>query len=493
MKFAAVFFLLSLAPLGQAGSPEYFVPVHRIAGIGVARDDLSEALLADRTDLMIQSQTFAIMREAQALPGARRITSSAKLQALFRSASAESGLPASLIEAIAYLESWGDPKAESPSGPRGIMQISAATARSMGLKVVVSTRYKVSREKVQLASATKGRKPRYKYITHRTPYIVTVRDDRMIPERAVPAAARYLAGMERKFGGRDWAIFAYHCGQGCVAEMMDLTRKARGIPADQLTVPRMFFSCSPVWNRELYQAIMSQMQRDWSPTYYFRIMRAQQLLAMFRSNPDEFARLADQYRGDFSANTRPQHRLAIWLKRDDLVFHHIDDIRTDSSKLLVKAIDRPDYLGYTLRIAPGEPGNLDSFSEASPAALGALSYIAFETRRLFQEMKPAGDTFQPLPVSSLVETDDDSHQPGQHEALSHTSGQVFDIDYSGLPSAEVECLKFVLEDLGWEGYLGFIEDGVASLHIGPSPESRNFFSAIFQESIGKKSDDGAGQ
>jgi len=274
---------------------------------------------------------------------------------------------------------------------------------------------------------------------------------------------------------------------------MDLTRKARGIPAAELTVPRMFFSCSPVWNRDLYQAIMSQMQRDWSPTYYFRIMRAQQLLAMFRSNPDEFARLAGQYRGDFSANTRPQHRLAIWLKHDDLVFHHIEDIRADSSKLLVKALDRPDYLGYTLRIAPGEPANLDSLSEASPAALGALSYIAFETRRLFEEMKPAGDTFQPLPVSSLVETDDYPHQPGQHESLSHTSGQVFDIDYSGLPPAEVECLRFVLEDLGWEGYLGFIEDGVASLHIGPSPESRQFFSAIFQESIGKKPDDGVGQ
>ena len=97
--------------------------------------------------------------------------------------------------------------------------------------------------------------------------MVTVRDDRMIPERAIPAAARYLAGMEQKFGGRDWAIFAYHCGQGCVGEMQEITRRARGIPKDQLTVPRMFFSNSPAWNRELYQAIQQQMQRDWSPTY----------------------------------------------------------------------------------------------------------------------------------------------------------------------------------------------------------------------------------
>ena len=73
--------------------------------------------------------------------------------------------------------------------------------------------------------------------------------------------------MEQKFGGRDWAIFAYHCGQGCVTEMQELTRRARGIPKDELTVPRMFFSNSPAWNRELYQAIQQQMQRDWSPTY----------------------------------------------------------------------------------------------------------------------------------------------------------------------------------------------------------------------------------
>src|SRR5579883_3388142 len=118
MKFAVLFFLLSLAPLGQAGSPEYFIPAHRVSGIGVARDDLSVDLLQARTDLMIQSQTFAIMREQQALPGAKRITSNVKLQSLFQSAAAQSGIPATLIEAIAYLESWGDPKAESPSGPR---------------------------------------------------------------------------------------------------------------------------------------------------------------------------------------------------------------------------------------------------------------------------------------------------------------------------------------------------------------------------------------
>src|SRR4051812_34191755 len=215
MRFAAVF-LLSLASLGQAGSPDYFVPAHRVSGIGVARDDISDELLALRTDRMIQTQTFGIMREQQAVAGAHRVTTSAKLQSLFREAERQTGVPASLVEAIAYLESWGDPKAESPAGPKGIMQISGATARSMGLKVSLATRYRVTRDRVLIAS--KAKKARYRTVTHRTPYVVTLRDERLMPERGIPAAARYFKGMEQKFGGRDWAIFAYHCGQGCVGE-----------------------------------------------------------------------------------------------------------------------------------------------------------------------------------------------------------------------------------------------------------------------------------
>ena len=81
--------------------------------------------------------------------------------------------------------------------------------------------------------------------------------------------------------------------------MQEITRRARGIPKDKMTVARMFFSNSPAWNRELYDAVQQQMQRDYSPTYWFRIRRAEQLLALYRSDPDEFARLAKEYKSEF--------------------------------------------------------------------------------------------------------------------------------------------------------------------------------------------------
>ncbi|HWB82525.1 MAG TPA: transglycosylase SLT domain-containing protein [Bryobacteraceae bacterium] len=496
----AVLFFLSLAPLGQAGSSEYFVPSHRVAGIGAARKGLSDDLLDVRTDRMIQTQTFSIMRDPQAVAGARRITGSASLQALFRSAAARTGLPQSLLEAIAYLESWGDARAESPAGPRGIMQISEGTARIMGLRVVHARRYRTTRERVLVKR--RGRKPVYRTVRHRTPYYVTVRDDRLSPSRAIPAAARYLAGLEEKFGGRDWAIFAYHCGEGCVAAMQDITRRADGIPKNKMSVARMFFSCSPAWNRELYEAVQQQMERDYSPTYWFRVKRAEQLLAMYRTDRSAFLELAQEYRSQFSTEQRAPHRLSVWLKRADLLYRTPGDLRDATGTTLAKALLRPEYFNYSLHtdgrdsIAAQDLSDQPYFLQASPSALGALTYIAFATRRLFDELNPKGEHWVPLEVSSLVEPQEYIQRirsdSGDSEALAHSSGQVFDIDYANLPRGELESLRFVLSDLGWDGYIGFVSEGVQNLHIGCAPSERDFFTSVFREATGGDSNDVGG-
>ncbi|HEY1242975.1 MAG TPA: transglycosylase SLT domain-containing protein [Bryobacteraceae bacterium] len=481
----SVLFLLGFASLCQADSADTFSPAHRLTGIGVSRDDLSQDELQARVNLMIESQTFSIMREPLAVSGARRITTDKKLQALFRLASERSGVPAAEIEAIAYLESWGDAKAESPSGPRGIMQISHGTAREMGLRISRSVRYRIVKEKVQV------RDKRHRLVTrtvrHKIPYTVFGRDDRLVPDRAIPAAANYLARLEQKFGGSDWAIFAYHCGEGCVSEMQELTRQARGIPKDQNTVARMFFSCSPAWNRELYQAVQIQMQRDYSPTYWFRVRRAEQLLDLYRRDPDMFENLSDQYKAHFNASDtlprRAGHRLSVWLTHDDLRFHTPDEIRAVMGTDLVTILDRPQFLGFKVRLEPDPIDNVTYLSLASPSAIGTLTYIAYETRRLWQELNPKREEFRALEVTSLFEPEDYAVRTARSEALAHGTGLVFDIDYAGLPPGEYESLRFVLNDLGWGGYLGFVEEGTDRLHIGCSPTSREFFTTVFQEAV----------
>jgi hypothetical protein len=214
-------------------------------------------------------------------------------------------------------------------------------------------------------------------------------------------------------------------------------------------------------------------------------MRAQQLLALWRRDPLAFEALVDKYKSDFNSQRAP-HRLSVWLHRDDLVFHTSGDLVSPGASL-VRALDRPAYFGYELNILADSTSSVEAYSQASPAAIGALAYVAFETRRLYEAVTPA--PFRPLQVASLVEPEEYARQSTEREALAHVSGQVFDIDYSSLPPAELESLRFVLQDLGWNGYLGFVDVGANTLHVGCAPSARDFFTTVFEDAAGSRKTD----
>jgi hypothetical protein len=486
--------LLSAAGQLSTGRADAFAPSLRLSGIGVDRRNMSEELVEARSRRMIDSQTFTILRDPHALAGAQRVTG-AKLDRLFQDAERRTGVPARLLAAISFLESWGDPKAESPTGPRGIMQISAATAKTMGLRIVYVTRYRITKER-RTVKNKRGR-PVTRTVKVKTPYTVLVRDDRLIPERAIPAAAQHLARMQEKFGAMDWAIFAYHCGEGCVTAMRALADEANGIQKP-VTVAKMFFGASPVYNRELNDAIQSEMERDYSPTYWFRIMRAEELLDLYRADPKAFQTLAETFRYIPDPDQRAPHRLAVWLKREDLVFQNAEDLRREQGHKLQPVFDDPEYFGFALRkdlIAINDWQNQEYYLQASPDAIGALVYIAFETRRLHEEMHPNGETFVPLEVTSLVrplETTPGVNVKTRSEAVWHCSGEVFDISYHALPPGERKALRFILNDMGYDGYLGFVEEGSLSetMHIGPAPSARDFFTSVFEEALSAKKNSG---
>jgi hypothetical protein len=481
-----------LIPAVASTNSVSFAPTHRLTGIGLSRTEITDMLLAERTQRMIDSQTFSILRDPRSVEGAERITGP-KLAKIFAQAGRESGLPASLISAVAYLESFGEPTAQSPTGPKGIMQISSGTAKAMGLRMIYSTKTRTSTEKQAIKK--KNGKIVYKKVRTKSSYSVLLRDERMVPERAIPAAARYLARLQGSLGGLDWAVFAYHCGEGCVGMMRALTESASGI-SRPITVAKMFFGATPTWNRDLYLEIKRQMDRDYSPTYWFRVMRAQQLLGMYKEDKSEFMELADYYRYEPEPTVRASHRLAVWLKSKDMLFQHADDIRNDGGKLLAKAFDDPEFFGFSLRkegrdaIGGFDLVNQSYYMAATPAAIGTLTYIAYETRRLHAAMNPRDETFVPLEVTSLVRPCDSTQgfvgsNPPANESFAHCSGQVFDVEYGSLPPGEREALQFVLDDIGWEGYLGFIDESPNSgtMHIGCSPSSRAFFAQVYEDAL----------
>jgi hypothetical protein len=111
------------------------------------------------------------------------------VQELVAKAAAEHTLDPALLNAMIWVESRFDPKAKSPSGARGLMQLMPATAAYLAKRM--------------------GENNARAYD----------------PEFNVRAGALYLAEMREKFGDEQLAVAAYHAGPGNVKKWVESGQK----------------------------------------------------------------------------------------------------------------------------------------------------------------------------------------------------------------------------------------------------------------------------
>lgn len=102
------------------------------------------------------------------------LSASTPYAAAFASAADRTGVPAALLAAVARQESGFNPKAVSPAGAEGLMQLMPGTARSLGVS------------------------------------------DPMNPTQAINGAADYLKTLLDEFGSTRLALAAYNAGPGAV-------------------------------------------------------------------------------------------------------------------------------------------------------------------------------------------------------------------------------------------------------------------------------------
>ncbi len=103
-----------------------------------------------------------------------RVGGATPYSSLFNAASAKYGVPAALLSAVAKQESGYDPKAVSPVGAQGLMQLMPGTAKGLGVH------------------------------------------NSFDPAQAVDGAARLLRDLTRRFGSTELALAAYNAGPGAV-------------------------------------------------------------------------------------------------------------------------------------------------------------------------------------------------------------------------------------------------------------------------------------
>lgn len=470
----------------------FFAPSERIEGIGVDRIDLRLDQLNFRVREMLDTQTFAIMRDPEAVSGAARIFSP-ELQRLFREAERECQLPQGLLQKIAYLESWGKSHAKSGSGAVGIMQYIAETAQRDGLFVGwKKIRVPTGERRVRLRSGRMVKKP---VLSTRLVFV----DERLDPAKAIPAAARHLRRSYETFGSWDFSIAEYHMGKRGVLNLLSLVTgeeaseaKAREIIARRnLTYPKVFFDASPAHNEKVYRYLQSR--KDYSATYYFRVVRSGELLELYQKDRGAFLALAESFKNKTKPKEKAKSRAYIHYTYDHAsAFSTPQDIEAALiSGRLARMPDDPEFFGIKIGRDNGSPtgdGDLQSreiYEVAEPATIGMAIYIAYEMRRL------EGKGFEPLEANSLahllwgqqrlVQFHKNTNARIDLSLHLHTLGKAIDFPLKHMDGKRADCLRFILEELQSLGLLSYERDGESrqTLHVVPTPRGVPFFERVY--------------
>lgn len=206
----------------------------------------------------------------------------ASLRGLIDAATAGSGIDPNLLEALVFVESAGEPTAMvngDPANASGLTQILPQTGQSMlGMHIDVKRSRQLT-AKIDTASLL-GQVRTVARLQGEREAI----DDRFNPAKALAATVRYLQTAEARFGRADLAIVSYHMGIGNLQEVLDDYDGGKSVPYVQL-----YFDTEPDHHSSAYD-LLSSLGDD-SSLYYWRVLGAEQIMQLYRSDRSALMRL----------------------------------------------------------------------------------------------------------------------------------------------------------------------------------------------------------
>ncbi len=388
-----------------------------------------------------------------------------------------------LLEAIVFLESSGRPEViagDDPARASGLTQILAETAQNfLGMPVDLARSRELTRRIA--AAQRRGDAAAVRRLRDERRAV----DARFDPAQALAGTVRYLTTAKESFGRDDLAVVSYHMGIGNLSNVLRAYAASgsdvplRELVADEdLTWARVFFDSSP--DRNITAHRLLQRLGDDSPTYYWRVLAAREIMRLYRDDPDELVRLALLHGAKASAEE---------------VLHPPDDtVRFVDSGALEQAWEErllqqlpPDAAASHLRIDP-RMGELAQALGAPPSlyrglraeALATLLYIG----RRVHELSGAS---RPLTVTSTVR--DEEYQRLLREAnveatrnySLHTTGYSFDVLRRYEPGGtQASSFQFVLDRLTARGLITWVREP-AAIHVTVSADAAVLVPALLEE------------
>jgi hypothetical protein len=203
-------------------------------------------------------------------------------RALIDQAVAGTGIDPNLLEALVFLESAGDPDAivgGDPVNASGLTQILAETGQSLlGMHINLARSRQLTGQ-IDIA-ASLGQNARMARLETQRASV----DDRFNPRKALAGTVRYLEIAHQHFGRWDLAFESYHMGIGNLQTVLDDYDGGTAVPYVQL-----YFDTAPDHHPAAFNLLASF--GDDSSLYYWRLLGAEQIMRLYRTDRPALDRL----------------------------------------------------------------------------------------------------------------------------------------------------------------------------------------------------------
>jgi uncharacterized protein DUF5715 len=400
---------------------------------------------------------------------------------LVEDAVAGSGLDADLVEAIVFLESGGRPDViagDDPVAASGLTQILAETAQNfLGMEVDLERSRALT---VRIAGAERrGDHARAERLRAERRAI----DARFEPEEALAGTLRYLAAARERLGRDDLAVVSYHMGIGNLTNVLRAYAAASSdvsvpelVEDEELTWARVFFDTAPDRHPEAH-ALLARLGDD-SPTYYWRVLAAREIMRLYRDDPARLEQLDLLHAAKASAEEvlHPPAETERFVDDGDLR-RALDD------HVLQELPDDPARLGFRLdgtlgELAPQLGSSRELYRALRPEALALLVYLGSRVQAL-------SGAARPLEVTSAVRDDgyqqllrEDNAEATRGYSL-HTTGYAFDIRRRYESGAQAQAFQFLLDDLTARGLIAWIREP-AAIHVTVASEAEELVDGLLE-------------
>jgi hypothetical protein len=337
-----------------------------------------------------------------------------------------------VLEGIVFLESAGDPNAlagPDAADAAGLTQILAQTGSSLlGMTINLPRSRRLTNE-IATASAL-GESSRVAHLQRQRARI----DARFDPARALAATMRYLAIAQRDLGREDLAVVSYHMGIGNLQNVLHDYSGGQAVP-----YPQLFFDTEPDNHAGAFALL--QGFGDDSSLYYWRILAAENIMALYRSNPAALRTLTalQTARADNADVLHPPGETGVFATPGDLgaaySSHQVLPLPSDPGKLGLAYSPAVGALAHRL----GQPVAL--YQGLRPAALDLLIELAARVRTLSHSKAP-------LIVAQAVIDRDYQHVLGAGRGYSlPTTGYQFEIERRYASQAQALAFQAMLDRL----------------------------------------------